>query len=997
MTFLILSCSFCYGQNTIHGQVIDETDNQPVIGATVVIKDTNVGTTTDIDGMFTIKVNNGQVLTISYIGLQSQNITIKNGNDLNVKLAKSAINLDEIVVVGYGTTRKRDITGAITSLKTDDIKAGVVTNAAQLIKGRAAGVLVRQNSNEPGGGISIRIRGASSVSSNNEPLYVIDGFQTSIGNQINPEDVESIEILKDAAATSIYGARGANGVVIITTKKGKEGHFNISYSYNISIKKLNNPWDLMDAQESINYAMDSWRENGSVGNAPYTEKQLEYKGAGTDWIKEATQTAQTQQHQLSVTGGSSKLSMAISANYTDDMGILKNTEFNRFSSRMNMGYKLNEKVRFGTNVYLSRARKNYLNMGTNVATDNIMYNLFIQSPLVTPSGKTVFGEDGRKPAILNELNDVDFESVTNSMYATLFGEVDILKNLTARMQYTYGNDNTKAQKYYPKTTNVGKANEGQAIIQSAKSDQHQLDALLTYNQQLGKLHHLKFILGGTYTNYVSESSGMQACGFSTDEFKYNNIGAGKRIDFVSSGKDKHTTSSFFAKGEYILNDKYILNASIRADGASNFGPNQKWGYFPSTSLAWQLSEEPFMSFAKSIFSNIKLRSSFGITGNDGIGNYLSQVKFAMGDVYLGGNQIVKGMFPSNPGNKDLKWETTRQLDFGIDFTLFNNRIEVNFDHYIKITEDLLNPISVSTSTGGFETFMGNNGKIENKGFELFIKSNNISTKNFSWVTSFNASCNKNKVVSLNKGEARYEKVSPHGWYEYEEYALLQEGKALSSLYGYVFDGIIQNGETYAAQPNSIPGDPKFVDIDKDGTVTSKDRTVIGDGNPDIIWGLNNQFKYKDFDFSFFFDSALGGQMLNLSRIVLEDENRLSDSRDRWTQNHPSNSIPRNGYKKNAGVKYGSYINSRFVESASYVRLQNIELGYNLPVNKIKNLKKHLKSLRLFIGGQNLFTITKYSGFDPEASANGGSAVSQGLDFSSYPAYRTFNAGVKIIF
>ena len=355
------------------------------------------------------------------------------------------------------------------------------------------------------------------------------------------------------------------------------------------------------------------------------------------------------------------------------------------------------------------------------------------------------------------------------------------------------------------------------------------------------------------------------------------------------------------------------------------------------------------------------------------------------------------MYPSNPENKDLKWESTSQLDLGIDFSLLDKRIEVNFDYYDKRTKDLLNPISVSSSTGGFQTMTGNNGKIQNRGFELFIKSNNIVNNNFSWNTTFNISRNKNKVLELNQGEARFETVRPQGWYNWEEYAMLKEGYPLSSLYGYVFDGIIQTGETYAAQPGAVPGDPKFKDLDGDGKITINDREVIGDGNPDVILGLGNNFKIYDFDFSFFFDASIGNDLLNLSRVVLEDDNRLIDSKDRWTQHNPSNEIPRNGYKKNSGVKYGSYINSRFVENASYLRLQNVEVGYSLPLKKWGDMYKYVKNLRVFVGAQNLFTITGYTGFNPEVSTNGGKAVSQGLDFSSYPAYRTFNFGAKIIF
>lgn len=985
-------------QQKLNGVVIDEVAQEPLIGATIVVKGTGTGQTTDLDGNFSINVSPGQVLEISFIGMLKKEITVTSDMDnITIYLSPDNVLIDELVVVGYGVTRKRDIAGAITSLKTDDIKAGLVTSTAQLLKGRAAGVHVRQNSAEPGGGISIRVRGASSISSNNEPLYVIDGFQTDIGNQINPEDIESIEILKDAAATAIYGARGANGVVLITTKKGVKDIFNVSYSYNSSVKDLSNPWELMDAQDVMSHAIKTWEQGGSSGNPPYTAEQLQYKGSGTDWIEATTRTALTQTHQLMLTGGSDKMAMAISANYLDDEGILQNTQFNRISSRMNLDYKLNDRVRFGSNVYMARSNKNYLNMGTNTTVDNVIYNIFLMSPLTTESGDNVFGEQGRKPGIFSELNDVDFESITNNMYVSLHGEVDILESLTGRVQYTYSNDNTKAQKYYPKTTNIGKANDGLGTINNYKTDRQQLDATLTWHQLLNDIHNVKLLGGTTYAKQVGESNGMQGFGFSTDEFSFNNMGAAQTIQYVHSWREDNTKLSFFGRAEYVLLDKYILNASIRADGSSNFGPGNKWGYFPSGSIAWQLGEEPFMEFTKPLFYDIKLRTSYGITGNDGIGNYLSQRKFGITDVYLGGGSIVKGMYPSNPENNALKWESTAQLNLGVDFSLYNKRVEVNFDYYNKITSDLLNPISVSTSTGGFTTMMGNNGKIRNRGFELFVKTNNFVRPNFSWTTTMNLSRNNNMVLELNQGEARFETVRPQGWYLWEEYAMLKEGYPLSTIYGYVFDGVVQTGETYAPQPTSVPGDPKFKDLDGDGVITIADRTVIGDGNPDLIMGLGNNLTFGDFDFSFFFDASLGASLLNLSRVVLEDQDRLKVSTDRWTQQNPSNEIPRAGYRSDAGLKYGSYINSRFVESADYVRLQNVELGYNLPVNKVGNMQSYVKGLRLFIGAQNLITITNYSGFDPEVSTNGGSAVSQGLDFSSYPSYRMFNVGAKITF
>lgn len=981
----------------ISGKVTDSSE-APLPGVSVKVKGITIGIVTDNEGNYTLTVpDEATTLVFSFVGMKSQEVTIAGKTHIDIVLEEETYGIEEVVAVGYGVSRKRDIAGAISSIKTDDVKAGVITSTAQLLQGRAAGVQVRQNNAEPGGDISVRVRGASSISSNNEPLYVIDGFQTSIGNQINPNDIESIEVLKDAASTAIYGARGANGVVIITTKKGTEGKFSVDYNYTLATKSLYNPWDLMNAQDYMSFATKNWKDNGSQGNPPYTDKQLLYTGSGTDWIAKATRVASTQNHQISILGGTKKLKMSIMANYLGDLGVLQNTEFNRFSTRLNLDYNLTDRVRFGTNVYAARTFKNYITMGTNATNDNIIYSILMSSPFSTDTDVNIFGEPARKSTLLQELNSVKFENIANNIYATIYTEADILKSLTARVAYTYSNDNTKSRKYYPKTTNIGLADNGQASIENAKGDNQQLDAVLTYKKNFNKKADFKVIGGMTYTAYTGVEDGIYARDFSTDAFSFNNIGAAKTISSVYSSQYQRNTLSYFSRAEFVYNNKYIINASYRADGASNFGSGNKWGYFPAASVAWQIGDESFMSFIKPVFSSWKLRTSYGITGNDGIGSYLSLGRFGITDVYLGGADVQKGYYPSSPSNPKLKWESTSQLNIGTDVAMLNNRIQVSFDYYIKTTSDLLNPLLVPISTGGFTSMMANNGKIENRGMELFIRSTNIQKPNFVWTTSLNLSRNKNKVLELNKGEARFSTLSPQGWYNWEEYSILQEGRPLSTIYGYVFDGIIQKDEKYAAQPNSIAGDPKFKDLDGDGKITPKDRTDLGDGNPDVIFGLANNFKIYDFDFSFFLDGTYGNELLNMSRFILEEQGRLRDSKDRWSPNNPSNTIPKNGYRKDAGIKYGSYINSRYVENASYIRLQNIELGYSLPIKRWAKVNDYIKGLRIFIGAQNLLTITQYTGFSPETSTNGGSSVAQGLDYNSYPAFKTFNCGAKITF
>lgn len=1000
MLLFSLLASFAYAQQVkVSGVVTDAGDGQPVIGATVLLGGTTKAVLTDIDGRYTITAKEGQAIEIKFVGYYTETFLANaKSPEMNVQLRPEAVNAQDVVVVGYGTQRKRDISGAITSIKTDDIKAGMVTSTAQLLQGRAAGVQVRTNSNEPGGGITIRVRGASSISSSNDPLYVIDGFQTDLGNSINPADIESMEVLKDAAATAIYGARGANGVIIITTKQGKSGHFSVDYTFNATLKQVYNPWEMMDAQDIMGLAMRQWEEGGSSGNPPYTAGQLSYKGAGTDWIKEATRTSFTQQHQLNVTGGSEKLQMNISAGYTEDKGVMLNTDFDRFSTRLNLNYQLSKRVRFGATSYIARSNRNFQPMGTSNTLDNVMWTIFNGNPLTAPQGElNYFGETQQKPQLLNMMQDVSHENQETNVYTSVYAEADILKTLTARVQYNYGFNDYKNRDYYPQSTNIGLAAGGLGRIYNETAFNQQIDALLTYSETYNKIHSFKVMGGMTYIHHLANSDRMEAQGFSTDEFKFNNMGAAEKINSISSNQNQRTALSFFARAEYVLMDKYGINASFRADGSSNFGKGNKWGYFPSVSAFWHIGDESWMEGAKPVLSSLKLRASYGITGNDGIGSYLSLRKYGTTQAYLGGDGVVKGLYPSTPANPELKWESTAQFNVGVDFTMVNRRIEVNFDFYNKLTSDLLNRMTVSNSTGGFSSMMVNHGKVQNQGWELFIKSYNIVKPRFTWSTTLNLSQNKNKVIEYNYGKATYLSTSPQGDYDWTEYSVLREGLPMSSLYGYVFEGILQTGENHPSQPKSVPGDPKFKDVDGNGTVGPEDRTILGNGTPDIILGFGNTFTFYNFDITLFLDGAFGHEMLNLSRIALEDRGRLRSSMDRWTQKNPSNSVPRKGFNKFSDLLYGNFVNSHFVEDASYLRIQNIEIGYSIPFKNWENAYKVIKNLRVYFGVQNLHTFTKYTGFTPDVSVNGDNAIAQGLDFSSYPAFTMFNFGAKITF
>ena len=993
-------------QRTLRGTISDATTKEPLMSASVVVKGTTKGVSTDIDGKYTIEVSVGQTLEVSFMGYITQNVkvSINTPATLNIALADEQKKLEEVVVVGYGVTKKRDLAGAITSIKTDDVKAGVVADMSQMLKGRASGVQVRQNSLEPGGNVSIRVRGASSVSADNEPLYVIDGFQTDNMSQISIDDIASIEILKDASTTAIYGARGANGVILITTKRGKEGVFNVEYSNQTSYKNMYNPWDLLDAGETIALTRRLYEQTGDAKYNKWTAQQATYRGKGTDWLKETTHDAFTVLHQLSVSGGTDRLSAFMSANYLDEPGILLNTNYNRYGGRTNLQYKISSKVKAGANLSFSQSKKKFLDMGTISSDKNIMYRIFNLEPWKNKEGYDVFGIKARRPAVFEEMSGAQLYRHFNTMYATAYADIELLPSLTLNGRYTYAYDHLKTEKYYDRSTSIGQSYKGQAFLSHEENVKHQIEGVATYHPKMESKHDIKITAGTSYIYQKGKGDEVQAYGFASDVFSFKNIGAAQHLDWIGSGESSVKKASVFGRAEYIFNNRYIINGSVRADGSSVFGADYRWGIFPAGSLAWHLGEESFMAFAKPLFSRIKLRTSYGLSGNDGIRFGLSQYQYSVRDVYIGGGEGTKGMYPSNPYNPKLRWETTAQWNAGIDLSI--GRVEASFDYYIKRTKDLLNPDPIHPS-GGFPNYvndgrrfeytamMVNDGEIENRGFEIAIKSTNIDKKGFVWSTAFNLANNHSKVLKLNNGKPRFQYIRPHGSYEEKEYMMLKEGEPLSAIYGYVFDGIIQQGESYAPQSKSAPGDPKFRDLNGDGKIDENDRTVLGTGIPKTIIGLNNSFTYKDFDFSLFFEASLGAKMLNLTRIYLEDNNRLAASADRWTRAYASNSVPRSGSQKNDKLLYASYVNSRFVEDADFLKLRNIELGYTFAGEKWH--LKTLKTMRMFVGAQNLLTFTKYQGFDPDVSTNGSSAIAQGLDLNSYPAYRTINFGVKLTF
>lgn len=984
--------------------VVKDNSGEPIIGANVVEKGTTNGTVTDMDGNYTLSVSNNATLVVSYIGYTTKEIKVGSQAVVNAVLEEDAIGLNEVVAIGYGYVKKKDLTGAVSSVSADDmVMGGTVSNAAQALQGKTAGVQVSQTSKAPGGSISVRVRGNNSISSTNEPLYVVDGFPSSEGLNINPNDIESMQILKDASATAIYGARGANGVVLITTKRGKSGENKISYSGYLGAQKVRNPFNFISAKEYMNLANALYQEiEGQEGttNGEYTESQLQ-SNVDTDWMEECTRLGLVQDHNLQFRGGSDKTKVLTSLGYFQQDGVLKNTNFSRISGRVNVDQTINNYIKAGATVYAHRENANYQMYSGNIVNSNVLYSIMMYDPTVVPYNED--GSYGRVPGgrgdnplanLLERKNDL----VNDKFNGTAFVEINPLDGLTAKATAGVELLHNFQGTYLPASTYQGSIDNGVATTYDYTGTRQVFEGIVNYMKTFNRVHDLGAMLGYSYEKFTGEYRKMSAKDFSTDLFSYNNMGAAAQKTSIASNKTENILVSFFGRVNYTYDNKYLATVTVRRDGSSRFGANEHWGTFPSGSLAWRASEEEFIKNLN-IFSNLKVRAGFGVTGNERIGDYASYALMSNTHLTFDGSSNVAGTHinTSSAENKSLKWETTEQYNVGLDMGFFNNRLSVTVDGYFKKTKDLLMKVKMPLYTG-FSSGQQNIGAIQNRGFEIDLTSHNL-TGDFVWDTKFNIAMNRNKVLDVgDNGDVFITSSKPMGSVSEENYAIIREGEALGSLFGYKYIGVLQEGETYAPQPNSKPGDPKFEDVNGDGVIDSEDRTIIGHANPDVIFGLTNNFNWKGFDLSIFFQGSIGNDLLNMTNMNLEWK-RTTDALKRWTKDNPSTEFPRNGFYYS---QYGGYINDHFVENASFLRLKNVTLGYTIPFKKV------VSSCRVYVSAENLFTITGYSGWDPEVDTKANEAAKDngaiqtanagaGLDFNSYPSMRTFTVGLNITF
>lgn len=1007
LSLLLLTALIIHAQQfEITGTVLDKKSHDPIIGASVLIKGTSLGTITDTNGQFVLKdASKGKVLSISYVGYQTQDITL-NGNqrNLSILLEEDAELLDEVVVVGYGTQKKQDITGAVVSVGEGKFTEGVNTNAFQMINGKAAGVTISQTNSAPGSSTKIQIRGAGSINSSNSALVVVDGLPGVDPSSIHPNDIKSIEVLKDASAAAIYGTRAANGVVLITTKNGQKGEMSVKFGAEVGFQSVAKRIDVLNGQQYMETLNALRIESNNPDGVIYTPEQMASVGTGTDWQDEIFRSsAPVQNYQLSISGGGEKHDYYLGLGYFDQQGVVKLSNLKKYNVRVNMNLTPKEFLRFKFNINYTRSdgRSTYENMaGTNESAGPI--NSALQFDPTLPTG--IDPETGRyyknnfialdNPQAL--LYGISPEKQGNNVYGTFTTEIEPLKNLVATIRLGATIDTYTESSYRSRETMMGLASKGEASKKSTEDTQWMAEFLLSYKKTFNGVHNLTLLAGTTFEQFSSQYVEGTAKGFLSDITGANSMHSGDNLngDDVYSFKERNRLNGFLGRINYDLMNKYLLTASFRYDGTSRFSKDHKYAFFPSVAVAWRLSEEAFIK-KYDVFSDLKLRIGYGQLGNQGISNYQTLQTLIAGGTAVFGNSLSQGVVQSRLPNPGLKWETTAESNIGLDFGFFNNRITGSLDLYIRDTKDQLFDKPLPSAIG-FSNVKVNAGKVRNSGIDLTLNTINLDKRNWRWDTSINVSLLKNRVKEL--PDFIPELITGSVASFISGYEITRVGDPIYSYYGYEVEGIFQKNDNIAgsAQPNASPGELKFKDQNNDNTINSEDRVVLGKPFPDVTFGFTNNLRYKRLSLSVFVQGILGIQTLDANVIeslypTNEYRNRIAKYYlNRWTENNPGNKYPSGVNPSNYGGQYS--INSLTVLDASFVRIKNINISYDIPVKK----NKFIQSALVYAAVDNLLTFTGYEGFDPDASASGNDAVSK-VNYNSYPLARTVRFGINVTF
>lgn len=1003
-------------------------------GVTVAVKGATIGTITDEKGQFKLNIPaNATSLVFSFIGMKTQEITLNNKAKIDIVMEEANLDLGEVVVIGYGSVYKSDLTGSVGVANVQDMSKAPVASFAEALAGRTAGIQVNSNDGQPGGGLNITIRGAGSLTQSTSPLYVIDGFPIEDPDpyDLNPEEIESITILKDASATAIYGSRGANGIIVIETKKGKVSAPIVTLNSTYGFQQVQKKMDVMSPYEFVKYQTEL-NPTFAASNYLQNDRTLDYYKdvKGINWQDEIFRNSPMMNNNLSIRGGNSETKYSISGSIYDLNGVVINTGFSRYQGRISLDQNIGKKIKVGVTANYSKMKsfgQKVADSPTSSFTSYLLSRAWGYRPV---SGKDNFNliEADYDPDLIDQYN-VRLNPVTTSnndytrdisgtVLVNAYVQYKILKNLSLKMTGATSNYRLRNERFYNSKTpqgsllNLFNTKKVNGSISFTERNIWSNENTLTYNNTFGK-NHLS-LLGG----FSMQENKMDQYGYASQLLPNEELGMmglDEGIPYIGSATDgANGMVSYFGRADYGYNSKYIFTATLRGDASSKFAPGHKWGYFPSGAFAWNMHNEKFMK-AHSYVSNSKLRLSYGVTGNNRISDfdYYSKLSMPIGSSYSFNNASPSpGIIPVNLANKDLKWESTREINIGYDLGLFKNRMELTIDVYRRTTSDLLLNSDIP-STSGYLRMLQNVGKIRNEGLEFTLNTLNIKSKTFSWESNFNISFNRNKVLELSSGkESLFNTVSFESQYSAPLY-ISQVGQPAGMFYGYVFDGVYQLSDFDSPSPGTYilkntvptngnnrdliqPGEIKYKDVNSDGVVDSYDLVVIGRGQPIHTGGFTNTFTYKGFTLNLLLQWSYGNQIYNANRLMFEgngngrtDLNQYASYVDRWTPENPTNKNFKTGGQGPIG-----FHSSRVLEDGSYLRLKTVSFGYSIPTRYIKKL--YLNRLNLSVSSQNLLTWTKYSGMDPEVSVRN-SVLTPGFDFSAYPIPRTVVFGINATF
>ena len=1057
LTALFVSLSTS-AQTIVKGIVIDHTLNEPLIGATVMVVGTkSTGTVTDIEGRFTIVLPpEKKQIKVSCVGYVAQTLNIHDNKEVKVVMEEDASLIDELVVVGYGSMKKSDLTGALTQLKGEDLTKGGSIDIAHGMQGKIAGVQVQQSDGAPGGGMSIIVRGTNSFSTSSQPLYILDGVPMESGStpqngitsteqstnplsMINPHDIESIEVLKDASATAIYGSRGANGVVLINTKKGKKGNTKVEFNANFSLQKITKQIPMLDAytyakycnEQKVNDVLYQGSTSTSVpytgtwgykyysdGHANfstgvYTGSPEDYISPGwhydeygnatllasANWQDEIFRNAMQQEYNVNVSGGDDHGYYLFSGNYANQEGIIKNSGYERYVLRANISRRLNKWFEIGTNSSFTRSTTtfaNTLSYDTGIVRSALLFPVTYGPDMDTTTSDELNWLAANPAAYVRDTKD---QLRTINWFSSSYIELQLMPELKLRQNLGLSLSNSSRGTYYGRHTQEGKApTNGKASKGSSRWESITSESILTFDKELGKIHHLNAMGAFTLEQSMWENFAQTFWNFPDDLTQDNNVERALEQGTPTSGDGYQRLASFLARVNYTFNDRYLLTMSIRSDGSSKFTTHNKWATFLSGALAWRMSEEKFIKDLN-IFSNLKLRLSYGETGNQGIGSYrtlafVDAANYSFDNSISSGNAMITWR---GPVDKNLKWETTAQYNIGVDMGFMNGHLSFTADYYHKKTRDLLQSVQIPSSTG-FTNMLTNSGTVLNDGLEFTVDYKVLNTKDWKWSINGNIAFNKNEICDLDGDQ-----YATRLWVGADNVFIQRNGCPIGAIFGYIEDGFYDNTTEVRADPQyrnatesvvqSMVGEIKYRDVNHDGKITESDRVIIGDTNPKFTYGISSELSWRDITLNFLLQGSQGNDIFNgnLQDITLCNIGNITvDSyENRWTPENARNAI---WPKATRGYSRTFRISDRYVEDASYLRLKNISLSYNWR-KPVKGVERILVSF----SATNLFTITDYSWYDPDVNAFGSDSSRRGVDIFSYPLSRTFALGLVLTF